>query len=512
MPGETEAGDVGAGSDTELREDFGRRVVRDQHLLDRFVEVRGRALAAHPCGHDGSGAERLRQDQDITGDEVPFAEEVIFIRIAGHREAQRQIVSFGGVSAGQHDSEFVERPRRSRQQFAKLSGLDRPASVRQCRNRQRGKRPSIHREQIADRMQRGDPTEEIRVIEERSEVIDRLHLDELVTRDAERFRSHAMHGRVLAPLRPQQHARVIRDVQLAQHGREDFAADFRSTTAAAHQMRCAIGRGANRWHLGDAKRFQPRAVDPFLPAAHEPPLRRQRSVIQDRFTVGRVHQAETISLRTKRRGRSPVQKREHIVEQDSPLSHGMHAVARQLRLRRECHAVSGAKHRRMTARLQRLADLNEPGFIEAQAARSQKLRRRGGSRPQDAIAFERLIRRKPQPTRFTADNARFESHVDAGLSQPAAHQPSHSSRKRREQPFVRLQQRQPKAGGVFRPMLNRQGQLTTARSATDDGEMKRSRRLPQRFVESLQLAHQPAERSNRQRPFAFGIVERRRGQ
>lgn len=88
MTGEAEAGDVRAGTNAELREDFGRRLVRDQHLFDGLVEVRGRAFAAHPGGHDGSRTDRFCQDQYIARGEIAFAKELILIRVARHRKAE----------------------------------------------------------------------------------------------------------------------------------------------------------------------------------------------------------------------------------------------------------------------------------------------------------------------------------------------------------------------------------------------------------------------------------------
>lgn len=205
-------------------------------------------------------------------------------------------------------------------------------------------------------MQCGDPAEEIRIVEERSEVIDGLHFDELVGGDAEGVGSHAMHGRVFARQRPQQHSRIVGDLQIAKDRREHVATDLRSASAATHQMRGGHAspmheRGvvrsrplavASSWFQTEG--FQPCAIDAFLPATHETSLCRKRSVAQDRFAVRRIHQAQTIPLRTKRCERSFMQKLAYVFEEDSPLPYGVNSVPRQLRLRQKAHAVSGAKH------------------------------------------------------------------------------------------------------------------------------------------------------------------------
>ena len=67
MTGESEAGDIGAGGDTDLAEDLGRRAVRHEHRLHKTVEPFGAAHATHPSGQEGTGAQRFREDEQVAG-------------------------------------------------------------------------------------------------------------------------------------------------------------------------------------------------------------------------------------------------------------------------------------------------------------------------------------------------------------------------------------------------------------------------------------------------------------
>ena len=164
--------------------------------------------------------------------------------------------------------------------------------------------PGVHGVQVADGVQGGDPAEQVRIIDERLEVIDRLHLDQPVRLVAEQFRPQPMDGRVLAGPAAQQDARIVGQVDPLQHGGQHVAGDLRAAAAAAH-LRSVSGCDPRQARPSGAKRvnfIDPGAVDAVLEPPRPAALPGERPVAQDRLAVGRVQQAQ--EQRCGRNGRS----------------------------------------------------------------------------------------------------------------------------------------------------------------------------------------------------------------
>ena len=125
-------------------------------------------------GEDHAGAERLGQDQPVAGTQPGLAQQLSGPRPPGHGKAERELGALGAVPADQHGAGRLEHVEAAAQHVKEVVLDDRRARRRQGGDRQCGLRRAAHRIDVAERMGRGDPAEQIRVVDHRAEEIDGL--------------------------------------------------------------------------------------------------------------------------------------------------------------------------------------------------------------------------------------------------------------------------------------------------------------------------------------------------
>jgi hypothetical protein len=229
------------------------------------------------------------------------------------------------------------------------------------------------------------------------------------------------------------------------------------------------------------------AIEPPRPAG----LPGQRPVAQHRPPVRGVQQVHAEALRTERPERLLAEERTHVVEQDGALSDGVNAVLRQVRVGLEGDAVSRAEDGGVGDRLERVADAQEAGVVDGQAARPQQPRRRRLGGPQHRVERHAVAAVQQQQRPFpAADHTRVHPTGDAALLERLLEGPRGAAGVLRQQAGVALEQRQAKVGMAAQALVYGQRQLAAAGAAADHDQMKRLGGALEFLVQPVEFAQQ----------------------
>ena len=177
VPGEAEAGDVGAGVHTygEHRARGGgvqgRRLAHGVHHLS-FLDQ-----APLECRGQHAHAQTLGEHQLVAGARPAVVDDLAGARHAGHRQAVLGLLVIDGVPAGQLGAGFGDLLGAAAQHLGQRlqANIDRPGD--QVHGRQR---PGAHGVDVGERVGGRDLPEPVGVVDDGREEVDRLHQAEVV--------------------------------------------------------------------------------------------------------------------------------------------------------------------------------------------------------------------------------------------------------------------------------------------------------------------------------------------
>ena len=308
MPQQPEPGEVGAGRGLVLGEDLRAAPVRQHHRVQRRLDPPPLGAQLVARGKQGARADGLGQQQHIARLHAALAHQAAhrFVDQAVHRKTQCQFAAFAGVPAHQRAFGFVQHLHRAghhlQQQVFDLGFKARWHGGHGCG----GLGFTPHGEDVAQRVVRRHPAEDIRVIDEGTEEVHGVHHG--------LARGHPHHGGVVRRVQADQHFVAVHGYQRPQRARQHGGADLRAATATAH------GDGGNgllrffarKRHLrscgraGRAVRVHRRklaelaheaAVDPVLPAPDPFALEADEPTRGHRMLVAGADQGQPAALR-----------------------------------------------------------------------------------------------------------------------------------------------------------------------------------------------------------------------
>ena len=160
-----EAGHVGDRVRPEGAQHVGPVLVQGRHPLDR-----GRLLVVAAGVEHERRAERLRQEQRVAGPRARLRPDTVRVHGADDGEPVLRLLVPDRVATGQN------RPRRAHLLVG--GGQDRRDRLlrqlfRELGDREREQRPAAHREHVVERVRRRDRPEDMRVVDERREEVER---------------------------------------------------------------------------------------------------------------------------------------------------------------------------------------------------------------------------------------------------------------------------------------------------------------------------------------------------
>ena len=227
---QTEAGDVGHRACPVRAQRLGRRAVAPEHDGERRLHVRTPCAGAIETGEQRADAERLGQHQRVSRDRrvaLRALRRRVPERVDDEPEGQRH--PLGRVAADERRALLGERRDDALHELPELAPGDAFVGGRQRREHLYRLHPHRLGDDVAQRVQRGDASEGPGVVDDRVELIDRLH---------ERSPARVEHGRVSRLRDAREHVGARLDRERPEHLVEQRAADLGTAAAAAHAVRC----------------------------------------------------------------------------------------------------------------------------------------------------------------------------------------------------------------------------------------------------------------------------------
>ena len=177
VPGEAEAADVGAGVHADLLHRGGGRRVQRRRLVGRGAHL----VLADDAVLEGAGqhadAQPLRQHERVARLRPAVVDDVGRTREAGHGEPVLRLLVLDRVAAGHLGARLLHLVEAAAQDLGEhvVAELRRPGH--EVHRRQR---PGAHGVHVRQRVGRGDRAEQVRVVDDGREEVDRLHQAEVV--------------------------------------------------------------------------------------------------------------------------------------------------------------------------------------------------------------------------------------------------------------------------------------------------------------------------------------------
>ena len=166
------------GSDHAFRDEhFRGGAVQPPHLIDGASEVVGSGPALPVARNENAGSEALGQDEDVARARPALAQEPVRMRRADDRQAVLGLGVADRVTAGERPARLADLgrgPRKDRGQHILRQFFG------ECRDGQGEQDPAAHREDVGQRVRRGDLPERSRIVDERREEIERADDREVV--------------------------------------------------------------------------------------------------------------------------------------------------------------------------------------------------------------------------------------------------------------------------------------------------------------------------------------------
>ena len=148
-------------------------------------------------------------------------------------------------------------------------------------------------------------------------------------------------------------------------------------------------------------------------------------------------------------------------------------------------------------RLQSVFDEQEPVLAEVQPVAPNQVRRGRIRGPEDGVIIHPLGAVQFQGPLVAACDLGVESHRDAPCGHPIRKDTGGFGRELGQELCLILEQGEPNFGKLGKAFPNGQGQFTTARTASDDNQMKRPGRAPQLILQAVQALDQSGQGPHR---------------
>ena len=173
MPQKAEAGDVGAGVDGEVRQDFGTCLVEREHGFHGFGEVGfGEVTGLEGVG-DQPGAQFLGEDEAVAGLGTGVGVDAVGVDEAGDGEAVLEFWVLHGVAADERAAGFGRLGLTAEENLVEDLRIEFVGG--KTRDVERGERLAAHGVHVAERVGRGNGSKGVGIVDDGGEEIDGLH-------------------------------------------------------------------------------------------------------------------------------------------------------------------------------------------------------------------------------------------------------------------------------------------------------------------------------------------------
>ncbi len=435
------------------------------HRRDRLLDDPRRRQPARSRSEDHAGAERLCQNEPVAGPQPTLAQELSRPRPSRHGKTEGELGALGAVAADQHGTRRLEHVEPTAQHVKKFLLDDVRARRRQGGDRQGGLGRAPHGVDVAERMGRRDPPEQIRVVDHGTEKIDGLQ---------QRRRAGEGDQRGVVGAIEADHDSAARfRLQPLHHPAEHGSRNLRRATAAAHRVFSRLREHFRQFAIA----AHPASVDPVLQPPQARAISREGAARGDGMLVPRTDQRQPSPLRHGA-PRLLAGERASQVRGERPALPDRVDSCLLARMSNHRRHVAHRENLRISGRTQRFVDRDKAPRCQRQPGLGEP---EGGARfghPQRLVEFDPSAVGANQRAGFDAEDFAVGQNRDPALGEDPLEEAADPAVVRRQQPFAgdegNLKCGLPQPG---EPMLCREGELDSTGTAADYSEAE-ARHLP----------------------------------
>ena len=315
------------------------------------------------------------------------------------------------MSANQHGACRLKHVETTAQHVKEVVLDDRRARRRQGGNRQCALRRSSHRVNVAKRMGRGNPAEQIRIVDHRAEKIDGLQ---------QRRRPGERDQRRIVRAVETNHDRAARRRMEPPHGAaEDRRRDLRGATAAAHRAFTRLGLHFGQFGVAP----HPAAIYPLFQLPQPRAIRHERSARGDGLLIPGADERQSALLRHGAPQSPPGERAAQIGGERRTLADRVNPglLARMGEYRRD---VAGREDLRVSGRAQPVVDRDEAFRRQRKAGVGEPAGGTGLRHPQRLVEFDPPAIGAEQNTRRDTHNGAAGVHGNPVIGEDLLEEPA----------------------------------------------------------------------------------------